>query len=135
MFLSQDTDVAWLAGFIDGDGCFYRHKRGPRIAIYQNKRAILEEIMDMVGSGCITAFKPGPNTLRKQDGYGLYIGGRVIVESLLRLLLPYLKVKRALAEELLYELKGNGMARSACPSLDTEEVQHEEDADTGADEA
>ena len=53
----------WLAGFIDGDGCFILIKNkvtGGRIAnisISQKNRKILEYIQSQVGFGCVTQNK------------------------------------------------------------------------------
>lgn len=58
----QPTDVAWLAGLLEGEGCFYLDRNGsyayPAVALKMTDRDIVERAALMV---------PGP---RKAEGLG-----------------------------------------------------------------
>ena len=109
----------YLAGFIDGEGCFsitkFRSGDYPRtgrfpywrvvLVIGNSNRVILEEIRDYLCSGWITTHHlPGkPNS---KTAYLLQITGKRALDPILRRLIPKLRVKRAVAQVLLEFLSG-----------------------------
>lgn len=78
---------AWLAGFVEGDGCFSKQKSGnkyyPKIEIHQKNEEPLKAIVDNFG----WKFYRGPKISR------VYIGYSKAVESF-KHLGPYLSSKR-----------------------------------------
>jgi len=47
----KPTDAAWVAGLIDGEGCF-TVDNGPRIAVDSTCRSVIEEIHRILGGAC-----------------------------------------------------------------------------------
>jgi len=98
-----ETFWAWLAGFIDGDGCLniYQDKQGYylcKLCIHQKDRLILDYIIDKLGVGSISSHPSGfdKNSLMHQ----LTFGSRVSRE-ITRSCLPYLILKKKKAHKLL----------------------------------
>ena len=106
---------AYLAGLIDGEGCFllFKHsnkklKKGyhwqSTLTITQNNREFLESIINELGCGYIS-------TMTKKDtfgrrviyGYFMSLSGNHLRE-ILPIIIPYLRRKRKQAELLLEAL-------------------------------
>lgn len=98
----RDTDLAWFAGFFDGEGCvrgrsYWRNmKDGKRrhstcisLVVTQRDREPLDRIRELVGLGAITA-KTGTPT----PAFHWVVGGHNQVAEVIRLILPYSVVKR-----------------------------------------
>jgi len=115
--MTRETDLAWLAGFIDGDGCFRLHHlrpngpgRGclsPRLAFSQKDRQVLDRVVEIVGRGKVH----GPYHRAKGSHYQLIISGVATIE-LAKELYPYLQeLKKAQVDDMVqrhkafYELK------------------------------
>ena len=104
-----ETEKAYLAGFIDGEGCIHicssNNKRSPipayrlMVAISQADREYLERWRLKLGAGNVHKSGPGSIPGNKQV-YNWQIYGRE-AEMLLRLVLPYLDIKREQAEVAL----------------------------------
>lgn len=81
---------AWLAGFIDGDGCIglYGAYNNPTVVIAQKDRKILERIRDDIGVGAIG--KRGGTM--GGDGMHAITWGAAAAQSICEKILPYLRV-------------------------------------------
>ncbi len=101
----QEFSWEWLAGFIDGEGCFImqatNYKDGkesggftPVLSICQKDLALLEYIRDSIGMGFIP-----PSTIKRGYPYLYFTSGKL--RKLLQLILPHLRLKRRQAEILL----------------------------------
>ncbi len=89
-----ETFWAWLAGFIDGDGCIGCYSGKARVTIAQKDLAPLQYILWMLGYGSIASIKG-------QDLYAAAFGPAASRE-LCRRVLPYLRTKkRQKAEKIL----------------------------------
>lgn len=103
----------WLAGFFDGEGCITISKSKKRVSYYllisigQKKIGILREIVEFLGYGKITHCGKG-----KYQVPSLYFTGDNAT-SLLKNLLPYLKVKYLQAKMAIYfqEKREDGRGR------------------------
>lgn len=94
------TFFAWLAGFIDGEGCFHiqQSKQHNRINFYlqliitNTNREVLESIQETLDIGTIIATsRKKPHNSRSSFQYKIY-GNKV--KTVAQLLYPYLKVKQ-----------------------------------------
>lgn len=104
------TEAAWLAGFIDGEGTIYnvrsadprypeRSRHSQRITLGNTSGAALLRCHDITGVGKIRFVKAGP--LTKKPFWKWSISAWNDVRSILQQLLPYLVVKRELAERCI----------------------------------
>jgi len=103
----KDTDLAWIAGFMDGEGSFMIQKRNkhwksptpykwyhrPCVSVSQVEIEPLEHIASIIGSGGINL-----NTNKKV--HELRFHGKTL-RNLLPQLVPYLFCKRTQAELVL----------------------------------
>ena len=110
--------LAWLAGFVDGEGCVslnrQRNKAGnpaysPALTIVQTDRAILEHIAATLCEGGVYTCPAVPvNGYAPRAKYQYVVNGRGALR-VVAALLPYLRLKRAQAEALLeYEALPHG---------------------------
>ena len=102
----SDTEKAYIAGFLDGDGSIYirikpnteyrfNFQISPAVVFYQGKKEKkhLEGLKKNLGIGYIR---------ERNDGIVEYIIGSVEnIEKLLKLILPYLRIKRKQAKLML----------------------------------
>lgn len=113
-----ETEKAYIAGFLDGEGsivfCVY-HKKGiphratPMIEIANNDREIMNWLAIKINGFAKWKIpcKVNRNYLTKEqlsridDTYHLSVTGRFRIEPLLRDILPYLHIKKEIAEIVL----------------------------------
>jgi len=99
----KETDWAYLAGLIDGDGTIsirhvHKNKYCPYVSIANTNRAALERCRDMMGSGSITTKRARKkNHLESYAVNWVYDVALKIVEKCL----PYLIIKKDRAQALL----------------------------------
>ena len=119
---TRESELAWAAGFFDGEGCTSATKMGgsprfptrryPLIGIAQVDRAVLDRFRDAVGFGKVTGpyEKKNPNA-RPQYRYS--IQGFVPVTTVMARLWPWLgEIKRQQARShLLAFIKTYGEAQ------------------------
>lgn len=101
-------DWAYISGFFDGEGClcFYVNKpkiRYPEVIFSNNDRVVLEWIQKKIGGGNIHSQKQ--RGLSTGITYNLSIRKMALVEEVIIQMLPYLKIKRNKALELLTYLQ------------------------------
>lgn len=108
-----ETDKAYIAGFIDGEGCigiYQRHKgkdKGhyePKVSIGQSNKEILEKIlkmMDNLKSSYVSLSCKGTIGNRTKDYYQLNIFRLSSIKELLEEIYPYLILKQKQAEIML----------------------------------
>lgn len=93
-------DVAWAAGFLEGEGCFAlekgsrKHTFGIRVSACQRRRAPLEKLREVLG---------GEITVRDKDGRPMYVWrlGGVRAADAIRPLIPYLYGKKEEAQAVV----------------------------------
>jgi len=103
-----DVEKAYLAGFIDGEGCLTIKNGGPncpngriQLNIYNTNEVILRYIRDKVGFGCVyVGTKEGKYNSKAKTCWRYEVAACQCF-VLLSSLLPYLRVKREQAELLL----------------------------------
>ena len=93
--MASDTEIAWLAGFIDGDGCITlaRNKsKGfgkPMLVIDNTDLSMLEDCQEMLGVGSIVKKKKYKDNHRQAWSYRVY--GANNVRRALSMVQPYLR--------------------------------------------
>lgn len=116
----------YLAGFIDGEGCFHIGAMGNKrwdgspyihcvLQISNTNHKIIDEIRDYIDYGVV-----GVQTTRsnRKVAYQLQIASKLVLVPLLKRLIPKLRIKRANAELMLEFLSGvrtNGNRRALPP--------------------
>lgn len=105
-----DTDKAYLAGLIDGEGTITlsRHHRGqspqPRLAIANNSLALLEWVRGKTGCGGIIRRQPRGERHNVSYVWQACLAGAVL--GVLREVRPYLVLKKEHADLLMEEYRG-----------------------------
>ena len=102
-----NTEAAWLAGFLDGEGCFaiYIQKRSsgiyyhPRVQATNTSQEVLETIKMMTGCGCIVS--PEKTVEHWKPIHTWIVNNHQYSRAVLEAVLPYLRVKRKQAEILI----------------------------------
>ena len=105
------TDLAYLAGLIDGEGCFYigyvqtRSKSIKRnyhciLKISNNCKEVLEWVHITFGGRTTVFNKKRKDHTRNFITYDWYASG-YLIRDLTVLILPYLKIKKAQAEIMI----------------------------------
>lgn len=100
----DDTTAAWLAGLLDGEGCFHiahskaRNQLNPQVIVGMCHQPTVEHVAKLMGSPV-----RGVKTYRKgwRDRWSTTLCGARQIESLLTRILPYLVAKREEAELML----------------------------------
>lgn len=81
----NETELAWAAGFYDGEGnvCWRKHQRGGyNLSISQKDREVLDRFARAVTLGRVTT--------QGKNGWQFYCGNRAGIIAIFRLLWPYL---------------------------------------------
>jgi hypothetical protein len=108
------TDLAYIAGFFDGEGTIYYLKEGKHsysIIVFNNTD---KPVLDWIQKTLKVLKPPIMEPLRirndikaNKNMWKLYINSQANVSLVLEALLPYLKVKKELSKEHLKTLSGN----------------------------
>lgn len=88
--MTDQTELAWAAGFMEGEGGFYFSRRDGRllIQVYQNDRRPLDRFQVAVGQGRVGG--PYQGSTRKNPRHVYKVGGNAKVIEVAILLWPYL---------------------------------------------
>lgn len=103
------TERAWLAGVIDGEGSIFvarvkgvQHRRGfiyvSWLKIDNSNRAFVSKVRDIIGKGCVNFVE---ETRSHWKDRWIYSGSGIVLRQLLPQILPYLLVKREVAQKML----------------------------------
>lgn len=97
-----DTQAAYMAGIIDGEGCFTQHgpgRRYPMLKVTNTDRALIEWLHGMVpGSTIQSKHEKRP---RSKPCWDWLVCKCSVLRPLIGRMLPYLKVKRSAAEKAI----------------------------------
>jgi hypothetical protein len=87
----NDADLVWLAGLLEGEGCFDLHRgRYPRIRLGMTDRDVVERAADLMETRVRIALHPAPI----QASWHTETSGTNAVR-LMRLLLPHMGTRRS----------------------------------------
>lgn len=88
----SETDIAWLAGLLEGEGSFDLHRdRYPRIRLGMTDRDVVERAARLMGSRVRTNYREGPYLAMWHTELS---GGRAA--EVMALISPYLGARRSL---------------------------------------
>lgn len=127
-------DLSYLAGFIDGEGCFFIGHHMCKSActgnvypnyhtilkISNNCKSVLEWILDTFG-GRITKFNKNRMVGRNHFTYEVYMTGNLLTD-MCELLIPHLRVKKDHAKVMLEMRKTFSRTGSCGPVKQDQEV-------------
>lgn len=104
----EETDLVWLAGFIDGDGCVYLSKNKAllgQVTIFQKLVGVLNNILQMVDTYGLPQPRVAKNYIRfgekLKESTALYFNGQKGAQ-LLEKLAPYFRHPRHIIKVPLY---------------------------------
>lgn len=106
--------IAWLAGFIDGEGCFHiarmtAHRKtdgqayfnySPMLVISNTDRQPLDEIVATLALGRVQAQRTNGQHVKWKGSFQLHARGPQ-AQAIALLTLPYLRIKRPQAQALI----------------------------------
>ncbi len=102
--MASETELAWAAGFFDGEGSVSVVRRSPRgrywyplVQVGNRERSPIERFKEIVGAGFIYT--------RHQDGFHMWGAASRKAEKVLLQIIPYLVNKRKQAELALLSRK------------------------------
>jgi hypothetical protein len=114
-----DTDAAWLAGMVDGEGTLsfdsHRELCHPFLAVTNTHRPTLDYIQELIGYGSITS--PQQKAERAKQGNVFRINSLLWVEAVVDRIYPYLTIKRRaanLVREFIRHRKQRVLTREEC---------------------
>lgn len=115
--MPSETEIAWLAGLLEGEGCFLYSKEASgrgriRVVVRMTDRDVVERAAALMGGpGTVTAFDPRSPGGKRVSEYAnpetwqtLYIfrAGSAHAERVMRMVRPYMGERRgAKIDELL----------------------------------
>ena len=95
----KPTDLAYVAGYMDGEGCFRANKGNIEVQIKNTYPHVLRFIEDLFG-GRVVQVRRKPRACDHRSVFGFSIYGDD-ARNMVRQLLPYLKEKKNQAELVL----------------------------------
>ena len=95
-----DTQLGWVAGFLEGEGCFYIRRNGkwhyPSIRVQSVDVDALEKLRNFTGVGWVYGpYEPRRNGISKQRYWCWALDSRDQVNMLLKKILPLMSQRRA----------------------------------------
>ena len=118
----KETDAAWLAGYIDGDGCICLSKRwsksarSPELAADSCDIELLERVKALAG-GYINK-KSNRKVASHREGWHWRLHGSLQVVAVLKQLLPYLTcADKAARAKMLVEEWASCTPRNGCYTI------------------
>jgi hypothetical protein len=111
--LTGNTDLAWLAGFWDADGCIGITKRQtylvPYVSCSNTNKTIIDNVMRILDAAEIKyllEYSDRGNRINAAPSWAIRMEGRPRVTSLLNLIEPYLVGKNEQAKLVINWCKG-----------------------------
>ncbi len=94
--IESETEAAWLAGLLEGDGSFGAYTNGfgvrfPVIQFVNTDKLLIDTVAKMLGTGNRISVTRSASRKGEKDCFRCDISGRIKVPQVLRLLLPHLR--------------------------------------------
>jgi len=96
----DDVTVAWVAGLLEGEGCFSWGKDGPRIQLTMTDRDVVERFWNHIGGA--GSMRPWKRPAPQKTQYRFHLCGRNAV-ALMRVILPHMGERRSAKIRLLLQ--------------------------------
>ena len=103
----KDTDIAYVAAFLDGEGCLSFSKTRkiyPEVFFCNTDKEVLAYIKGVIGCGSL--YTQSRQASSKKERYVLTIRRKADIQKTLGMILPYLRIKKQKAIELLEMIGG-----------------------------
>lgn len=102
----SNHNMAWVAGILEGEGCFYLNKKANapvcRVQVLMSDEDVINKLAETTGCGSVYRLTKKPN--RKQV-WGWTVAKQLDVHDILLRVKPYMMARRrAKLDELLQEL-------------------------------
>lgn len=97
-----DTQIAWLAGLFEGEGCICLRPGGTRLTIEMTDEDIINRVAELTGLGSVIRLEKRKQKGGKpnhKDSWKWYIGYREDVKNVLVAIYPYLGIRRRIAAD------------------------------------
>lgn len=89
----SETDIAWLAGLLEGEGCFSTPAhRGPFVTVKMTDRDIIDRVAVLWGG--VSVFKYGSKKEQHKDGYECTLVDKTLLYKFCLAILPYMGIRR-----------------------------------------
>jgi hypothetical protein len=89
----KDRDLYWLAGIVEGEGCFDAPKGKPRLQIAMNDGDILHRVKAIIEAGSVMGPYPYKNHPEWEDRMQYQVVGQAAAE-IMAILLPIMGIRR-----------------------------------------
>ncbi len=86
----QTTEIAWLAGLLEGEGCFTRNTSSPKIAVRMTDLDTIERVADLMDTKTISTYVREGN--RKTQYETTIYGQRAI--TIMKVVRPWMGLRR-----------------------------------------
>jgi len=126
-FINQElnsSELAYIAGIVDGEGCITRAGKHLRTSICNTDRRLIDRLKELLGEG-VTSYLKRERSEKHKTGHVLVIGRAADNKRLLELLLPFLIVKREQAN-LAIKFYESRFERGQSNVLNREEIDIQE---------
>lgn len=109
----KETDIAWLAGILEGEGCFDMYEthqgyKAPRVRVEMVDEDIINRIAGLfreIGPWKGTVRRAEPKRSQHNVTYRVQAAGRPLLRKLLPLIRPYMSARRGtVIDAMLVEL-------------------------------
>ena len=111
--MPRDADLAWAAGFIDGEGCVaVDSRKSPRITVSNTDRRPLDRLQELLGGTICVHGRGNPEKGHRPSWVWAVHGGRS-VRRVLAEVRPYLVVKGEQADLVLAAAPGSTSLKQA----------------------
>lgn len=105
------VEVAWLAGLLEGEGCFFNVVKGyaPRVALAMTDRDVVERASDLMGSPQVFVRRP-QNSKHKDQYWCMLTGARAV--GVMFTIYPFMgERRRAKIREVIARWKSKPLGR------------------------
>ena len=114
----SSIDIAWLAGLVEGEGCFKNNGSTPSIVVQMTDQDVIQKIANLFNTKIMGPY--GPYAAQKQPTYIAQYSGKAAVGWMMTLYNLLGERRKAKIEELLNQWKKrqtvNPNRKSACHS-------------------
>lgn len=87
-------EIAWLAGVLEGEGCFGWYKDGPKVALRMNDRDVVERVHRLIRATCSICKIERANGLATVPTYDISTSGHRSI-AIMKLVLPWMGSRRS----------------------------------------
>lgn len=114
--MSRNTELAWAAGFFDGEGCTTQCRWSPTIYVSQNDREVLDRFQAAVGLGKVRGpYRRSKSSYKPESPRYIFHTSGATTAEVLKLLWPFLS--RVKKEQAIKVFEGSTRKYSHSPRV------------------